>query len=52
MFFYELFLLTVDLERKIGMTGVPFGRTELSLRLSGIEFVALIPRGGPEGLRV
>ena len=26
--------LTVDLERKSGITGVPFGRTELSLRLS------------------
>ena len=26
-----MFLLTVDLERKIGITGVPFGRTEVSI---------------------
>ena len=28
------FFFTVDLERKTGITGVLFGRTELSLRLS------------------
>ena len=49
MFFYELCFLTVDLECKTGITGVPFGRTELSLRLSWIEFGPLASRGGPEG---
>ena len=39
-------------ERKMGITGVPFGRTELSLRLSWTEFGALASRGGPEGPRV
>ena len=42
----------VFLERKMGITGVPFGRTELSLRLSWTEFGALASRGGPEGPRV
>ena len=36
----------------MGITGVPFGRTELSLRLSWTEFAALASRGGPEGPRV
>ena len=36
-------------ERKTGITEVPFGRTELSLRLSWTEFGALASRGGPEG---
>ena len=31
---FTIFFLTVDQERKTGITGVPFGRTELSLRLS------------------
>ena len=38
----------------MGITGVPFGRTELSLRLSWTEFGALGHRGGsrgPSGLR-
>ena len=33
----------------MGITEVPFGRTELSLRLSWIEFRALFHRRGPEG---
>ena len=55
MFFYERTFrrfLTVDREHKTGITGVPFGRTELSLRLSRTEFGALASRGGPEGPRV
>ena len=32
--FLRTVFLKVDLERKTGITGVPFGRTELSLRLS------------------
>ena len=40
------------MERKSDITGVPFGRTELSLRLSCIEFRALFHRRGPEGLGV
>ena len=40
--------MTVDRERKTGITGVPFGRTELSLRLSSIDVAALAPRGVPE----
>ena len=47
--FYKCFRLTVFLERKSGITGVPFGRTELSLRLSGTQFRALLHRRGPEG---
>ena len=50
--FYKVFFLTVDLERKRGITRMPFGRTELSLRLSWIEFCALLRREGPEGPRV
>ena len=53
MLFYDTItksvFVMVDLKRKTGITGVPFGRTELSLRLSWIEFGALAPRGGPEG---
>ena len=37
---------------KSGITGVTFGRTELSLRLSCTEFCALESREGPEGPRV
>ena len=33
----------------MGITGVSFGRTELSLRLSWIEFRALFHGRGPEG---
>ena len=33
----------------MGITDVAFGRTELSLRLSWIEFRALFHRRGPEG---
>ena len=41
--------MTVDLERKTGITGVPFGRTELSIRASCRKFRALLPREGPVG---
>ena len=34
-------------KRKIDITGVPFGRTELSLRLSGSKFGALSHGHGP-----
>ena len=37
------------LERRTGITEVSFGRTELSLRLSWIEFCTLLRREGPEG---
>ena len=40
-FFEKFFCLTVDLERKTGITGVPFGRTELSIRASCRKFRAL-----------
>ena len=36
-----------DLERKTGITGVPFGRTELSIGASGRNFSALESREGP-----
>ena len=39
----------VFLVRKMGITEVPFGRTELSLRLSWTEFGALASRGGSRG---
>ena len=48
-FFEKCFLLTVDLERKTGITGVPFGRTELSIGASGRKFSALESREGPVG---
>ena len=38
-----------DLERKHGITGVPFGRTELSIGASGRNFSALEHREGPVG---
>ena len=38
-----------DLERKTGITGVPFGRTELSIGASGRKFSALESREGPVG---
>ena len=39
--------LTVDLERKTGITGVAFGRTELSIGVSGRKCSALESREGP-----
>ena len=45
----SVFFLTVDLERKTGITGVPFGRTELSIRASCRKFRALASREGPVG---
>ena len=45
-------IMTVDQERKTGITGKPFGRTELSSRLSCMEFCALLSRDGPEGTSV
>ena len=44
-----MIFLTVDLERKTGITGVPFGRTELSIGASGRKFSALESREGPVG---
>ena len=38
-----------DLERKNGITGVPFGRTELSIGASGRNLSALESREGPVG---
>ena len=38
-----------DLERKNGITGVPFGRTELSIGASGRKLSALESRQGPVG---
>ena len=46
--FYDFFL-TVDLERKTGITGVPFGRTEISIRASCRKIRALASREGPVG---
>ena len=44
-----MLFLTVFLERKSGTTGVPFGRTELSICGNGTDFYALLRRGGPVG---
>ena len=41
--------VAVAVERKMGITGVPFSRTELSLRLSCKDFCALSRREGLEG---
>ena len=49
MSFSKCFLLTVFLERKTGITGVPFGRTELSIGGIGTTFHALLHRHGPVG---
>ena len=46
-YFFTNFFLTVDLERKTGITGVPFGRTELSIRASCRKISALESREGP-----
>ena len=42
-------LVMPDLERKNGITGVPFGRTELSIRASCRNISALESREGPVG---
>ena len=47
--FSKSVFLTVDLERETGMTGVPFGRTGLSIRASCRKFRALASREGPVG---
>ena len=52
MVFRKVFLLTPDLERKNGITGEPFGRTELSIRASCRNFSALSSREGPVGLGI
>ena len=39
----------VDLERKTGITGVPFGRTEVSIPFACSFFRALSHRHGPVG---
>ena len=49
MFLYKMFLLTVSRERKNGITGVPFGRTDLSIGWIGTTFHALLHRHGPVG---
>ena len=41
--------MTVDQERKTGITGVPFGRTELSIHASCRKFRALASREGLVG---
>ena len=48
-FFLRTVFFTVDLERKTGITGVPFGRTELSIRASCRKFRVLASREGPVG---
>ena len=45
---YKMFF-TVFLERKSGITGLPFGRTELSIGGIGTTFHALLHRHGPVG---
>ena len=45
MIFYRFFM--PDLERKTGIIGVPFGRTELSIGASGRKCSALESREGP-----
>ena len=47
MIFTKCFLLTVFLERKSGITGVPSGRTELSIGGIGTTCHALLHRHGP-----
>ena len=42
-------VLTVFLERKSGITGVPFGRTDLSIGGIGTTVHALLHRHGPVG---
>ena len=45
----RIVFLTVDLERKTGITGVPFDRTEVSIRASCRKFRTLSSREGPVG---
>ena len=40
----NVFLFTVLLERKSGITGVPFGRTDLSIGANGTTFHTLLHR--------
>ena len=47
VFVRKVFFLTVDLEPKTGITGVPVGRTELSIRASCRKIRALASREGP-----
>ena len=47
--FSKSVFLTVDPERKTGITRVPFGRTELSIRASCRKFHALASREGTVG---
>ena len=47
MVFRKVFFFTVDLELKNRITGVPFGRTELSIRASCRKFRPLASREGP-----
>ena len=42
-------LFTVFLERNSGITGVPFGRTELLVGANGTDFYAILRRDGPVG---
>ena len=46
---FNMCVLTVLLERKSGITGVPFGRTEFSSCGNGTEVCALLRREGPVG---
>ena len=47
--FSKMFSLTNCLEHKTGITGVPFGRTELSICGNGTTVCALLRRDGPVG---
>ena len=47
--FAKMFFLTVFLERKSGITGVPFGRTDISIGAISTTFHALLHRHGPVG---
>ena len=47
----QIFLFIVFLERKTGITGVPFGRTELLIGGVGTTVHAPLHRHGPVGPR-
>ena len=47
--FSKSVFFTVDLERNTGITGVPFGRTVLSISASCRKFRAFASRKGPVG---
>ena len=47
--FHVFLFFDVFLERKSCITGVPFGRTELSIGWIGTSFHALLQRHGPVG---